>query len=182
MSIHSVPRKLFLTRGVGVHQERLVSFELALRDARISPFNLVPVTSITPPHCELIEVEEGLGYLSPGEIVYCVLSRADTNQPGQVISSSVGMATSQDPDQHGYISEHHSIGQTETEAGAYAEELAHIMLTTAFGFPAHAGIRPKRSGGSDDTFLVQQKKGIAQSAVGRDGSWTTVVAAAVFAD
>ncbi|MDE3091067.1 MAG: hypothetical protein KGJ80_16965, partial [Chloroflexota bacterium] len=40
MSVHSVPRKLFFTRGVGVHRERLVSFELALRDARISPFNL----------------------------------------------------------------------------------------------------------------------------------------------
>ena len=30
-----IPRKLFLTRGVGVHREKLTSFELALRDAGI---------------------------------------------------------------------------------------------------------------------------------------------------
>jgi arginine decarboxylase len=189
MLLHSVPRKFFLTRGVGVHQERLVSFELALRDAHISLFNLVQVSSIVPPHSELIEIEEGLGYLSPGEIVYCVFSTTDTNQPGQMICSAIGMAIAQDPNQHGYMSEHHSIGQTEAEAGAYAEKLACIMLTTACGIPAYAGVQPGKpvlrhegNGGSDDTFLVRQKKGIAQSAVGIDGSWTTVVAAAVFAD
>jgi arginine decarboxylase len=182
MLIHSVPRKFFLTRGVGVHQERLVSFELALRDARISPFNLVTVSSIIPPHCELVEIEDGLVHLSQGEIVYCILSTTDTDQPGQVIVSSIGMAIPEDLNQHGYLAEHHSIGQTETEAGAYAEKLACIMLTTAFGIPVYAGIRPGKNGGSGDTGLVRQKKGVAQSAVGQDGNWTTVVAAAVFAD
>ncbi len=179
---HSVPRKFFLTRGVGVHQERLVSFELALRDAHISPFNLVQVSSIVPPHSELIEVDEGLGYLSHGEIVYCVLSTTDTNQPGQEIVSSIGLAIAQDPNQHGYMSEHHTIGQPEAEASAYAEKLAYIMLTTAFKIPAYAGIRPSKNGGSDEASLVQLRKGIAQAAVGKDGCWTTVVAAAVFAD
>ena len=179
---HSVPRKFFLTRGVGVHQERLVSFELALRGARISPFNLVTVSSIIPPHCELVEVEDGLVHLSHGEIVYCVLSTTDTNQPGQVIVSSIGMAIPEDPNQHGYLSEHHNIDQTETEAGAYAEKLAVIMLTTACGIPVYAGIQPGKNGGSGDLSLVQQRKGIAQFAVGQDGCWTTVVAAAVFAD
>jgi arginine decarboxylase len=166
-----------------------VSFELALRGARISPFNLVTVSSIIPPRCELVEVADGLVHLAHGEIVYCVLSTTDTNQPGQVIVSSIGMAIAQDPNQHGYMSEHHSIGQTEAEAGAYAEKLACIMLTTAFKIPVYAGVQPGKpvlrhegNGGSDDTFLVRQKKGIAQSAVGIDGSWTTVVAAAVFAD
>jgi arginine decarboxylase len=190
MLIHSVPRKFFLTRGVGVHQEKLVSFELALRGARISPFNLVTVSSIIPPHCELVEVEDGLVHLSHGEIVYCVLSTTDTDQPGQGIVSSIGMAIPEDPNQHGYLSEHHAIDQTETEAGAYAEKLAYIMLTTALGIPAYAGIQPSQpasnhggnGSGLDDMSLVRQRKGIAQSAVGQDGSWTTVVAAAVFAD
>lgn len=72
MPTHYIPRKFFLTKGVGVHREKLVSFEMALRDARIAPFNLVTVSSILPPHCELVDVEEGLSHLSPGEIVYCV--------------------------------------------------------------------------------------------------------------
>jgi len=31
-----VPKRLFLTKGVGKHKERLTSFELALRDAGIA--------------------------------------------------------------------------------------------------------------------------------------------------
>ncbi|UCC49933.1 MAG: pyruvoyl-dependent arginine decarboxylase, partial [Gemmatimonadota bacterium] len=34
-----VPTKIFLTRGVGVHRERLSAFEMALRDARIARYN-----------------------------------------------------------------------------------------------------------------------------------------------
>ena len=30
-----VPKRLFLTKGVGKHKERLTSFEMALRDARL---------------------------------------------------------------------------------------------------------------------------------------------------
>jgi hypothetical protein len=56
MSTHYVPRKCFLTRGVGVHREKLVSFEMALRDARIASFNLVTVSSILPPHCAVVAV------------------------------------------------------------------------------------------------------------------------------
>ena len=44
-----VPQKVFLTKGVGVHAERLNSFEEALRAARISQMNLVTVSSIVPP-------------------------------------------------------------------------------------------------------------------------------------
>ncbi|MDI6784854.1 MAG: pyruvoyl-dependent arginine decarboxylase, partial [bacterium] len=30
-----VPTRIFLTKGVGMHREKLQSFELALRDAKI---------------------------------------------------------------------------------------------------------------------------------------------------
>ncbi|MGL4650321.1 MAG: pyruvoyl-dependent arginine decarboxylase, partial [Caldilineaceae bacterium] len=48
-----IPRKLFLTRGVGVHKEKLTSFEMALREAGIAHFNLVRVSSIFPPNCKI---------------------------------------------------------------------------------------------------------------------------------
>ena len=38
-----VPKRLFFTKGVGKHKERLTSFELALRDAGIAAQNLVRV-------------------------------------------------------------------------------------------------------------------------------------------
>ncbi len=60
-----VPKQLFFTKGVGTHREKLTSFELALRDARIACYNLVRVSSIFPPHCEEISIEEGLKQLRP---------------------------------------------------------------------------------------------------------------------
>ena len=47
-----LPKKVFLTKGVGVDKHKLTSFECALRDAGIAAFNLVRVSSIFPPHCK----------------------------------------------------------------------------------------------------------------------------------
>ena len=41
-----VPKAMFFTNGVGVHKDRLSSFELSLRDAGIEKANLVTVSSI----------------------------------------------------------------------------------------------------------------------------------------
>lgn len=46
-----VPRRVFLTKGVGRHREKLSSFEMALRGAQIHAYNLVTVSSILPPGC-----------------------------------------------------------------------------------------------------------------------------------
>ncbi|MBM3911272.1 MAG: pyruvoyl-dependent arginine decarboxylase, partial [Thaumarchaeota archaeon] len=55
-----VPKKLFLTRGKGVHEDRLTSFEYALRDAGIAGTNLVLISSIFPPDAKLVSKAEGL--------------------------------------------------------------------------------------------------------------------------
>ena len=54
-----VPKKIFLTKGIGFHKEKLASFELALREAGIAPLNLITVSSILPPHCKFID-KDGL--------------------------------------------------------------------------------------------------------------------------
>src|SRR3954467_3428574 len=73
-----VPKKLFFTKGVGTHREKLTSFELALRDAEIACYNLVRVSSISPPNCEEIAIGEGLTQLQPGQIVHVVMSESAT--------------------------------------------------------------------------------------------------------
>jgi arginine decarboxylase len=133
-----VPRKLFLTRGMGVHKEKLTSFEMALREAGIAHFNLVRVSSIFPPRCKIIEREEGLQLMQAGEIVFAVLAEMSTNEPGRRIASSIGVARPTDLDRYGYLSEHHTFGQTEQEAGDYAEDLAATMLATTLGIPFDA--------------------------------------------
>ena len=86
------PKGVFLTKGVGRHREKLSSFELALRSAGIAEYNLVRVKSIFPPNCKLISQQEGLKYLSPGQIVFAVMSDNATNEPHRLVAASVGVA------------------------------------------------------------------------------------------
>ena len=128
-----IPKKCFFTKGVGVHKEKLASFELALRSAGLAFCNLVLVSSIYPPGCKRISKEEGTKLLRPGEIVFCVYDRESTNEPNRLVAASVGVAIPADQEQHGYLSEHHSFGETEEKAGEYAEDLAASMLATTLG-------------------------------------------------
>ena len=125
-----VPKKIFFTKGVGKHKERLTSFELALRDAGIASQNLVRVSSIFPPQCKVIPRKEGLTYLNHGEVVFSVIAENSTREPHRLIVSSIGVAIPADRNTYGYLSEHHSFGETEDQAGEYAEELAAEMLAT----------------------------------------------------
>lgn len=84
-----IPTKIFFTKGVGVHRDKLASFELALRDAGIEKCNLVHVSSIFPPNCRIISKEEGLKLLQAGQIIYCVIARNETDEPNRLIASSI---------------------------------------------------------------------------------------------
>lgn len=177
-----VPKKVFFTKGVGVSKEQLTSFELALRDAGIAQYNLVPVSSIFPPNCKQVSREEGLLSLPAGAIVHCVISRNATNEPNRLISASVGTAKPKDANQYGYLSEHHSFGETEQKAGDYAEDLAASMLATTLGIEFDPNTAwdereqiYKASGKIFETFNT------TQTAEGDgNGAWTTVIAVAVF--
>ena len=104
----NIPEKIFFTKGVGVHKEKLASFELALRDAGIATCNLVYVSSIIPPGCAVLSKEKGLSLLKPGQIIFCVMSRIDTNEPNRLIAAAIGMALPYDESVYGYLSEHKS--------------------------------------------------------------------------
>src|SRR3972149_2385249 len=128
-----VPTKMFFTKGVGVAKDKLSSFELALRNAGIEKYNLVYVSSILPPQCKIISREEGLKYLSPGQIVYVVMARSETNEPNRLVSSAIGVAVPKDGNHYGYLSEHHTHGETAKKSGEYAEDLAATMLASTLG-------------------------------------------------
>lgn len=177
-----VPKKIFLTKGVGVHKERLASFELALRAAGLAHCNLVLVSSIYPPGCKIISREEGLKLLRPGEIVFAVYDRESSNEPNRLVAASVGLAIPAEPTMHGYLSEHHAFGETDERAGEYAEDLAASMLATTLGIE----FNPDSDWDEREQLFKMSGKivrtsNITQSAVGnKDGLWTTTFAAAVF--
>ena len=47
---------------------------------------------------------------------------------GERLVASIGLAIPSENGMYGYLSEHHGFGQTELEAGEYAEDLAASML------------------------------------------------------
>jgi arginine decarboxylase len=176
-----VPTKLFFTKGVGVHREKLSSFEMALRDAKIACYNLVRVSSIFPPNCQEVSVNEGLKQLKPGQIVHVVLSECATAEPNRLIAASVGVAIPRDRNTFGYLSEHHAYGQTAKFAADYAEDLAAEMLATILGveFDTNSSWDEKREVWKIADVIYKTKE-VTQSAIGnKDGLWTTVIAASV---
>ncbi len=176
-----IPKNIFLTKGVGKHKERLTSFELSLRDAGIASQNLVRVSSIFPPFCKLLPRKQGLTYLSPGEVVFAVVAENSTREAHRLVASSIGLAIPADNSTYGYLSEHHSFGESEDAAGDYAEELAAEMLATTLD----VDFDPDRSWDEKkEIYRISNKivrtMNVTQSAVGdKHGRWTTVIAAAI---
>ncbi len=157
MRKRTVPRMVFFTSGVGVDEDELMSFELALRNAGIEKFNLVPVSSILPPKCRVVKKETGLKRLKPGEIVYCVMARFCSSEEGKEIFASVAAAIPDNDKRHGYIAEH--CGYWYDGADKHAEHLAMRMLES--------------SG-------AKKIKTVSTSVKAKVEKITTVVAAAVF--
>jgi len=153
-----VYKKIFLTKGVGTAKEKLSSFEMALPRA------------------------QGIRRLQAGQIIFCVLARAETDERNRLVCASIGLAIPRDTSKFGYISEHHAFGQTAREAGDYAEDLAASMLATTLGIPFdidQAWDERKeifKMGGH-----IVNTKDMTQTARGHGNkNWTTVISAAVF--
>ncbi len=177
-----VPKAIFFTNGVGVHKDRLSSFELSLRHAGVEKANLVTVSSIFPPRCKEISRKEGEKLIRPGQIVHCVMARQDTNERNRLIAASIGLARPADKDMYGYLSEHHSYGETTKQAGDYAEDLAATMLATTLGveFDADKAWREREQVFKVNKMILKTRN-VSQSAEGDpNGRWSTVVALGVF--
>lgn len=176
-----VPTKIFLTKGVGVHRDRLASFELALRNAGIEKCNLVYVSSILPPNCKVISKEEGLKLLKAGQITFCVMARIESNEPNRLLSTAIGIAVPKSEEHYGYLSEHHAFGETAKKAGEYAEDLAATMLATTLGVEFNPDTAwEEREQIYKASGHIFKTTNICQSAeANKDGLWTTTIAAAV---
>jgi arginine decarboxylase len=176
-----VPSRIFLTKGMGQHSEKLASLEIALREAGIAPYNLVKITSVFPPNCSLIPRKDGIKLLHHGQILFLVMSDIATNESHRLISASIGLARLNDRNHYGYLAEHHAFGLEEKEAGEYAADLAAYMLATTLGedFDTKQIWEEEKNRYKISSSLSISTQSTTQSAVGKKGMWTTAVAAAV---
>lgn len=179
--VQYVPKMMFFTKGKGMHKDSLTSFEMALRDAGIGELNLVSVSSIKPPNCKIVGIKEGREYLWPGQIVFTVMARSSTNEPNRLIAASVGLARPVDENQYGYLSEHHSTGETEQKAGDYAEDMAMEMLATTLGLTNDPSLTwDQKQEQWRLSGKIYKTQNFTQSAEGnKDGLWTSVISAAI---
>ncbi len=178
------PKKMFLTKGVGINKDKLASFEMALRNAGIEKCNVVTVFSIMTPNCQIIPKEKGEKMLQPGQVVFCVLARSETNEPNRLISAAIGVARPSDGNNYGYLSEHHAFGEIAKKTGDTAEDLAATWLATTLGieFDANSAWEEREQIYKASGHIFKTTS-ISQSAEGnKDGLWTTVISVAVFCD
>ena len=157
----------------------LRSFEEALRDAGIAQFNIVSVSSIFPPGAEIVDREKGLKQLSPGQILFTVLARNASNELNRMVSSAIGYAIPTDRSRWGYLSEHHSFGETEKKAGFFAEKLAAEMLASTTGEQDKLKWNDRTEEYSLEDKILQTRNICSTAIVLKENEWTTTVAAAV---
>lgn len=175
------PKRMFFTKGVGHHRNKLQSFELALRNAGIEKCNLVTVSSIFPPDCKIVTREKGVDCLTPGQITFCVMAKECTNEPHRQLCAAIGLAWPNKKEQYGYISEHHGFGETQKKSSDFAEDLAATMLASTLGFE----LDPDKAWNERKQLYIShnrqfRSRSIAQAAAGhKEGLWTTVLACAV---
>ena len=138
------------------------------------------VENIFPPNCKLVSPNKGLKKLSAGQVVPVVIARAETNEKNRLIATSIGVAIPANKNQYGYLSEHHSFGETDDEAGDYAEDLAASMLATILGLDFDTGATwNQREEQWKISGKIVKTTNVTQSAIGNAGLWTTAVSAAV---
>ena len=177
---HYVPKQIFFTQGTGVHKEKLMSFELALRDAGIQKQNLVRVSSIYPTSCEIISKDQGLPALKAGQVTFVVLAESATSEEDRLACAGIGLAIPRDHE-HGYIAEHHGYGMTAAKTEDLVEDLAATMLATTLGVdfdPDKAwDEREQQYAMSGEIIKTESYVRVAKGASG--GLWTSVISAAV---
>jgi arginine decarboxylase len=180
-----VATKVFLTKGVGVHEKKLTSRELAMTDAGVEKVNMIKASSIIPPGCEIISLAEGRELLRIGQITFAIMAENSTNEPHKLIAASIGIAKPDDENEYGFFTEieqEEGYGKTEEKAGEEVMELAisNLAMSWRAPFDPKKEFDPKKS-----LYRVKNKNvrvsHVTQTTFGdKDGKHTSIFVAAVF--
>jgi len=104
--IIKTPTHYFLASGASEGFTSLNAFDGALLRAGIGDTNIVRMSSIVPPRCQLISPVP----LPPGSLVPTAYASITSDVPGQIIASAVAVALPKEPHYPGLIMEHSGRG------------------------------------------------------------------------
>jgi arginine decarboxylase len=131
-----VPRFVFFTSGVGTHVEQRISMQHAMRQAGLFDINLVKVSSVMPPQCEIITRARGLRMLEPGMIAHAVIAQSTIEEPHRRATVALGYVKPDGDEMPGYISEleeDQAYGKTEASAADEVGKMALQILVEKLG-------------------------------------------------
>jgi arginine decarboxylase len=105
--IIKTPTHYFVASGASDGYTPLNAFDGALLRAGIGNTNIVKMSSIVPPHCQLVAPIP----LPPGALVPTAYASITSDVPGEVISAGVAIALPEDENQNGLIMEYSAKGE-----------------------------------------------------------------------
>jgi arginine decarboxylase len=105
--IFKTPTQYFLVSGASDGYTPLNAFDSALLQAGIGNTNIVKMSSIVPPHCQMISPIA----LPPGALVPAAYAALTSDLPGETISAGVALALPEDENQNGLIMEYSAKGE-----------------------------------------------------------------------
>jgi arginine decarboxylase len=95
-----------IRRGTGSARTMLAAFDAALMSAGVANFNLITLSSVIPPRAQVRVVVSPLPLPGThGDRLFCVLSAAYAEHPGDIVWAGIGWTT--DATTGGLFVEHH---------------------------------------------------------------------------
>lgn len=123
------PRRLFFTAGTGTHETQRAAMQRAMRQAGVADCNLVKVSSVVPPACEIVPRAVGLRMLQPGAIIHAVIAEGETNEPHRRVTPAICWAQPSDPTLPGYMTEVEEDQTKGRSAKTATDEAGEALLT-----------------------------------------------------
>src|SRR5512139_2062023 len=105
--IFKTPTQYFLVSEASDGYTPLNAFDGALLQAGIGNTNIVRMSSIVPPHCQLVSPIP----LPPGALVPTAYASITSDVPGEIISAGVAIALPEDESRNGLIMEYSAKGE-----------------------------------------------------------------------
>ncbi len=119
------PTIFSLVKGAAEGNTTLNAFDLALLNAGVGDTNLVRMSSIIPPYCKLVDSIS----LPKGALIPIAYGAITSENPGEIISSAIGVGLPEHDDEPGLIMEFE-----DTRPLADVEAVVRQMVVDGFAY------------------------------------------------
>ena len=108
----TVPRamRIHLSSGIGSGPTELAAFDAALSDAGVANFNLLCLSSVIPPHAQIVRERHQASPDDYGRRLYVVLSQMRESTPGRTAHAGIGWVQDEASGRGLFVELHDGVG------------------------------------------------------------------------